>query len=150
MTTIRRCERRQFVQLASTDQRTHSRGWSALDRLMQLHAKPTVASDVEVALLAMPTPKAMDIYLAGLASASASHRRSCTQALLAIRDEVAPKLREMAEQGKAPASAIPALPPSRVASSPVWSRARDPRRWNSLMPKVGLLVCPTMRSTSAT
>jgi len=97
------------VQLAAIKAATTHRYRLATDRLIQLHDDSRFRFDVEAALLEIPNSRALDIYLAGLASTNSAHRQSCTRALMAIRDEVSAKLTAIVKQGNVSPSVLPLL-----------------------------------------
>ncbi|MFK5922496.1 MAG: HEAT repeat domain-containing protein [Verrucomicrobiota bacterium] len=82
---------------------------SATKRLIELHQNQSLAQSVEAALAEMPSPQALDIYLAGLAAANPSHHRRCAGAMTAVRNQIIDELKTRVEAGKISAQALPVV-----------------------------------------
>jgi len=81
----------------------------AVPALVQAAGDNATQFEAIAALAKMPDKRALSAYLTGLASKNAELRKSCREAVAALRDEVVPTLEQLAKRNEVPAAALTEL-----------------------------------------
>lgn len=81
----------------------------AFPQLLRAAEAEETRFEASMALAGLADPKALQVYLRGLGDKNPDLRAASSRALMAIRDQVAPTLQELAGRRELPASLIPEL-----------------------------------------
>ena len=99
----------------------------AIPTLLDLTTKEETRFEASLALAAMPEPRALQVYLRGLADRNQDLRRASAAAIAAIRDVAAPTLDQLAGRRELSPSILPELSKIYTAVTPI-------RDWRLLGP----------------